>query len=40
MNNPKSAMPDLCENMYNRLEDFFKRIDIKTSSYELKSNGK
>ena len=23
INNPKSAMPDLCENMYNRLEAFF-----------------
>ncbi len=36
--NPLSTMPDRCENMYQRLETFFKSLNIRTSSEELKKN--
>ena len=38
LSSSKIVKPDLCNNMYTGLEKFFKRIGVKTSSYELKRN--
>jgi hypothetical protein len=40
LSSTKIKPPDLCNDMYNHLQSYFKKIDIQTSAVELKSSSK